>query len=115
MSILNTPYIRKELVEIHELQEKISTYDPLQVFNSPQDALEHLHTLYALVEKQHVVYTRLCLETEDKPAQELRLTIEQVSVMMGRPEEITVAEFYSSMKEDLTEAIKELDPKAFED
>ena len=116
MNLLNTPQIRKELVEIYELQEILSQFNPMNMIAPDKDAIEHLHLLYALVDKQHVVFTRLCLvDPDDKEAKQLKHEIEEASVAMGRPMDLDMNEFYSGMKRELKNAIQELDPTAFND
>ena len=67
--------------------------------------IEYFHTLYALVEKQHVVYTRLSL-SKDPEAMELAEGIKMTSKMLGMRSDMNVFDFYGAMKNDIKQHLK---------
>ena len=73
--------VRGELEEIERLQSEI--HGDLFAFPAlPHDEQkEHLVNLVALVEKQRVLYTRICL-SEDEDAKAMKEKIEQSALMM---------------------------------
>ena len=71
MSFFNSEFVKKEMEEITELQEKI--YD--SVFKFPtmnnKEKLEHIEILERLLNKQQILYTRLSL-SDDPDAKEMK-------------------------------------------
>mgnify|MGYP003112606665 FL=1 len=82
MSFLDSEYVRASLVEINELQEGI--FPDLMKFPylSPERKLKHIKDLEKLLEKQKIMYTRVCL-SKDPEALQIKENIEQTAQMLG--------------------------------
>jgi GTPase Era involved in 16S rRNA processing len=88
--------IREELNEINQLQEKL--YEDVFSFSvMPQeDKIKHIEMLETLLEKQQVMYTRLCL-SDDPQAIEMKDNLRKSVAMMGFPPETDLQILFSSM------------------
>jgi|TARA_B100001142_G_scaffold74349_1_gene75047 hypothetical protein len=88
--------VRGELEEIERLQSEI--HGDLFAFPAlPHDEQkEHLVNLVALVEKQRVLYTRICL-SEDEDAKAMKEKIEQSALMMGFSDQVSVMQMFDGM------------------
>jgi len=108
MSYLDGLFISREMDEIEFLQQKViqQSFFADQSFDQ-ENTIEYLHTLYALLEKQHTVYFRLTL-TDDPAAIELKERLEEAAELMGMPDGMTVNEFYMDMKEEVKAELRDL-------
>jgi hypothetical protein len=88
--------VRGELEEIERLQSEI--HGDLFAFPAlPHDEQkEHLVNLVKLVEKQRVLYTRICL-SEDEDAKTMKEKIEQSALMMGFSDQVSVMQMFDGM------------------
>ena len=97
MSFFDSDVVRKEMVEIQELQEEVYT----KVFDFPfmdkEDRIEHVQMLEKLLDKQRVLYTRLSLS--DDPEAKL----------MGMPENIDMSIVFSNMEKMLKTMRQQVD------
>jgi len=88
--------VRGELEEIERLQSEIHG----DLFSFPalphDEQKEHLVNLVALVEKQRVLYTRICL-SEDEDAKAMKEKIEQSALMMGFSDQVSVMQMFDGM------------------
>ena len=84
MSFFNSEVVRAEMTEIAELQEGVYS----NVFKFPamskEQKIEHVELLERLLDKQKILYTRMCL-SDDPEAQEMKERIMQSAIMMGMP------------------------------
>jgi len=67
-------------------------------------AIEYLHTLYALIEKEHGLYTRFRL-SNDSEALIAASELDGAKVAADLPEFVNADEFYRKLKDDLKKAI----------
>ena len=84
MSFFKSDVVRAEMAEINELQEEI--YGNVFKFQhmSSEDKAYHVEILEKLIDKQRVMYTRLCL-SDDPDAKKMKHDIVESASMMGLP------------------------------
>jgi hypothetical protein len=84
MSFFSSEVVRAEMVEISEMQEDVYA----NIFKFPsmtkEERLNHIDLLERLLEKQKVLYTRMCL-SDDPEARQMKDRIVQSAIMMGMP------------------------------
>lgn len=60
------PQVMDTIINIDELREKIEYLNhEINVLQRPEDKIEYLHTLYAMIEKYENLYTRTLLDQEE--------------------------------------------------
>lgn len=88
--------VRDEMDEITRMQEEIYA----RVFQFPSmnkdEKLEHVDKLTDLLEKQKVLYTRLCL-SDDPDAKRMKENILQSAVSLGFPPDANLNLMFSNM------------------
>ena len=108
MSYLDEPFISKELAEIEFLQQRTINQHIFSEESFDLDkTIEYLHTLYALLDKQHVVVTRLSL-TDDAEALLLKERLEDAAEIMGKPPGMPLSQFFTEMKEEVKAELRDL-------
>ncbi len=84
MRFFSSEVVRAEMVEISEMQEEVYS----NIFKFPsmtkEERLNHIDLLERLLEKQKVLYTRMCL-SDDPEARQMKDRIVQSAIMMGMP------------------------------
>jgi len=82
MTFFDSEIVQKELKEISNLQEKL--YGSMFEFPSMNNEkkIEHIECMETLLEKQTVLYQRLCL-SDDPEAKEMKKRILDSAAMMG--------------------------------
>ena len=100
--------VREELEEINNLQREIySSVLQFGSFSKEQKKL-HIEKLLSLLEKQKIMYTRLCL-SDDPKAKELKATINKSVVMMGFSKDTDMNVLFSSMEKTIESLKKHID------
>jgi hypothetical protein len=88
--------VQEELKEIDRLQQNIHgdlfTFPTLPI----KEQKSHLEDLVKLVEKQRILYTRICL-SDDEDAQKMKKDIEQSALLMGFSDQVSVMEMFDGM------------------
>jgi len=105
MTFFDSEVVRAEIVHINELQEKL--YKNMFSFYQmdKQDKLEHVDLIKNLLDKQKVLYTRLCL-SDDPEAKRMKENIVRSASMLGMPPNVDMNVIFSNM-EKLIEHMKE--------
>lgn len=105
MTFFDSEVVRAEIVHINELQEKL--YKNMFSFYqmNKQDKLEHVDLIKNLLDKQKVLYTRLCL-SDDPEAKRMKENIVRSASMLGMPPNVDMNVIFSNM-EKLIEHMKE--------
>ena len=97
MSFFTSDIVRAEMAEITMLQEDIYC----NVFTFPTMNTEekkfHIALLEKLLNKQKVLYTRLCL-SDDPEAVEMKERIVESATMMGMPPNVDMNVIFNNMK-----------------
>jgi hypothetical protein len=107
MSFLDSPQVQQGLEEAHFLRERLIRQTEVVMATMGEDkevAIEYLHTLYALIEKEHGLYTRFRL-SNDSEALIAASELDGAKVAADLPEFVNADEFYRKLKDDLKEAI----------
>lgn len=105
MTFFDSEVVRAEIIYINELQEKL--YKNMFTFYqmNKQDKLEHVDLIKTLLDKQKVLYTRLCL-SDDPEAKKMKENITRSATMLGMPPDVDMNVIFSNM-ETLIEHMKE--------
>jgi len=105
MSFFDSEVVRAEMTEISEMQEEI--YGSVFKFPtmSKEDKIHHVDLLEKLLNKQRVLYTRLCL-SDDPEAVSMKKRITESAAMMGLPPNVDMNIIFSNMSKML-EVMKE--------
>jgi len=105
MSFFDSEVVRAEMTEISEMQEEI--YGSVFKFPtmSKEDRIHHVDLLEKLLNKQRVLYTRLCL-SDDPEAVLMKKRITESAAMMGLPPNVDMNVIFSNMSKML-EVMKE--------
>ena len=96
--------IQKGIEDIADLQSRVlELYGLVSV--TPEDdeiAIEYLHTLYACVEKEHIMYTRLSLSENEHPeAKQFKEELDQKAKDAGIPSSMTIPQYCTQIKEEI--------------
>lgn len=100
--------VREELEEINNLQREI--YSSVLQFGafSKEEKKEHIEKLLQLLEKQKIMYTRLCL-SDDPKAKELKSNIKKSVVIMGFAPDTDMSVLFSNMEKTIESLKKHID------
>ena len=119
MSIEESPFGMQEVAEMEMLQAKVDSLHE-DILNNPaldtdvQVGLEMLHTLYALVEKQLIIFTRLKLSEDDHDKEIMQNLIDQ-AYEEGVPFGTNVYEHLIEVRDGVKKAIMELQDDPIDD
>jgi hypothetical protein len=111
MGFLEAPHVQRSLEEASFLRERlINLTDRLQESSGldVQIALEYLHTLYALVEKEHMLHTRFRL-SNDQEALIAASELDGARIAADSDDFINGDHFYRALKEDIRNALQGMD------
>ena len=111
MGFLEAPHVKRSLEEASFLKERlINLTDLLQKSGGldAQIAIEYLHTLYALVEKEHMLHTRFRL-SNDQEALMAASELDGAKIAADSDEFINGDHFYRALKDDIKNALQGLD------
>ena len=99
-NFFDSELIQEELQEINYLQEQI--YYTVMDFggSSREQKLEHIEKLKILLDKQKIMYTRLCL-TDDAEARELKKRIRDSIVLMGFSPDTDMNSFFETVSKTI--------------
>ena len=109
------PFIDKEITEMMKLQDIVSELQRRLMREDDYDLLiEYNHCLYALVEKQQVIYTRMKL-SDDPKMEHARKAIEAITLMTGRSPEEPLDLFFMEMKDEIRQLLDNLSGETVDD
>jgi hypothetical protein len=102
MSFFDEEFINEEIEQIEFLRDLVNGLeDTIRVTQNEELVVEYWHAMYALVDKQHVVYTRL-MYTDDPEALILKKNLEDVARETNNSlSPINMPQYYSIMKTDI--------------
>lgn len=104
----NTDILTESVYQVEALQQEcLDLSIASMATNSIDLIIEYNHYLYALMEKQDILYSRLKL-MNDETYQGLVDAIEQYTTAMGRREDQTVAEFHNQVKGEALNDLSQL-------
>lgn len=102
MSFFDEPFINEEIHQIDFLRDLVKGLEEaVQKTNNIDLAVEYWHAMYALVDKQHVVYTRL-MYTDDPEALMLKKNLEDTARELNNSTKpVNMSQYYATMKGDI--------------
>ena len=102
MSFFDEPFINEEIHQIDFLRDLVKGLEEaVQKTNNIDLAVEYWHAMYALVDKQHVVYTRL-MYTDDPEALMLKKNLEETARELNNSTKpVNMSQYYATMKGDI--------------
>ena len=102
MSFFDEPFINEEIQQIDFLRDLVrGLVEAVQKTNNIELAVEYWHAMYALVDKQHVVYTRL-MYTDDPEALMLKKNLEDTARELNNSTKpVNMPQYYATMKGDI--------------
>jgi hypothetical protein len=108
MSFFNSEFVRAEMVEISDLQEEIYN----NVFKFPSmskgEKIEHVNLLQKLLDKQQILYARICL-SDDEEAIQMKERIVESARMMGLPSNVDMKVVFANMSKMLEVMREQID------
>ena len=122
MSFMESPHVLRAIEEIEFLQDRVqeiaiivdlSTNENLD-YRQDELKIEFLHSLYALAEKEHNLYTRVAL-SKDADAQDYKCYLEEQSKDFGIDKSGGLSQYYVELKDQLKVKIKELTGEDLDD
>ena len=111
MSFLEAPYVKKALDEITFLRERLNEQAKIIITVDAYDkdfACEYLHTLYALTDKEHALYTRFRL-SNDAEALRAAALLDGPQIAAKSGEYRNGDHFYRELKIGIKDALGKLD------
>ena len=117
MRFLDSPEVKRGLEEADFLRERLikQTEIVLQTQGEdPEFAVEYLHTLYALIEKEHGLYVRFRL-SNDTEALVAASQLDGSKIAADHPDFVNADSFYRALKEDIKRALTKITGEDLED
>ena len=111
MSFLDSPHVKQSMEEAEFLRARLIELSALVSDTrgtDPQVALEYLHTVYGLVEKEHSLYTRFRL-SGDSEALIAAAQMDGARIAASDSDFINGDHFYRKLKDDIREVLRQLD------
>jgi hypothetical protein len=109
MSFLSSEIVQKEVEECSYLRELSTELEAVATSSGDENiAVEYYHTLYALYDKQQIIYQRICLiagEGDSPEADQLKRTINSELQLQGMLESQSVIQFLEESKSDIRQHI----------
>lgn len=108
-----TPQVKRSFEEALFLRERLEKYAG-SIMNHPETAdqnmiLDYFHTLYALVEKEELIYTRMTL-SEDAECKEMVKTLtEQLRLFEVFDENANMRDVFAAVKKEIRSTLTKLD------
>ncbi len=117
MSFLSSPFVKRSFDEAEFLRQRVTELTVLMQNGREDDeqlALEYLHALYGLVEKEHLIYTRLRL-SNDVEALVAASKLDGAKIAADLDNYANGDEFYRQLKADIKKAIFTIDTNDYDD
>jgi hypothetical protein len=108
MSFFNSEFVRAEMKEISELQNKI--YGSVFKFHSmtKDDKIYHISLLEKLLYKQQILYARMSL-SDDVEAKEMKSKVVETTRMMGLDPGVDINTIFNNMTKMLEMMRKQIE------
>ena len=111
MGFLDSPQVKQSIEEAEFLRARLAELTELVNESKGTDlevALEYLHTVYGLVEKEHSLHTRFRL-SGDSEALIAAAQLDGARIAATDSDFINGDHFYRKLKEDIRDALRQLD------
>lgn len=101
-------FLLEEMKQVEYLQQSVTEmmWDASQT-NDTKYLVEYYHHFYALMEKQHILWTRLKLMGRED-LYGMLIAIEEVCDALGKPPSMSVEVFHSTTREEIKRSLSEL-------
>ena len=115
MSFMESPFVTRAIEEIEYLQDHIKEVS--LIFVADQESpyvdelkVEFLHSMYALAEKEHNLWTRISLSDDPEAADYRQQLMQQLleADTSGSPMPLDVNHYFINLKTGIKEKIREL-------
>ena len=102
MKFMESPYYQQELMDLEVLQRRVAEYAHLMhiIENDIELKKEFLHTLYAMVEKEQSLYTRLQLDNSPE-ARDLMDKLNEEAHESGVPPHHSLPSYHYELKNNI--------------
>ena len=101
-------FINKEIQEMEFLQSLVSSMSKeAETTDNIEFLIEYHHILYALLDKQHVIYTRMIVESDPESVESARILVEEAN-RIGKDPDMSMSMFYSESKAQVKDHIEYL-------
>lgn len=122
MNFMESPVVQRCIEEIEFLQDRVQEIAMIvdlankesHSYKTDELKIEFLHSLYALAEKEHNLYTRLSL-SKDADAQDYKCYLEEQSKDFGIDKSGGLDQYYTELKSSVKDKIKELTDEDMDD
>jgi hypothetical protein len=115
MSFLDSDIVRQEIDECNYLRELSEELERVALESQDESiSVEYYHTLYALMNKQEIIYTRICLLSEDETAVILKEKIIREMISNGMPPYKNVITFLEETKKEIRDQLIALTGEGFD-
>ena len=117
MSFLSSPFVKRSFDEAEFLRQRVTELTVLMQNGREDDeqlALEYLHALYGLVEKEHLIYTRLRL-SNDVEALVAASKLDGAQIAADSGDYTNGDDFYRQLKDGIIKAIYTIDTNDYDD
>ena len=111
MSFLDSPHVKQSMEETEFLRSRLAELSDLLNRSGGTDvevALEYLHTVYGLVDKEHSLWTRFRL-SNDTEALIAAAELDGAKIAAEDSNFINGDHFYRKLKDDIRNALSQLD------
>ena len=109
MSFMDSPYYHQEVQDLEVLQRKVEEYYHVMhlVEGDHEARKDFLHVLYALVEKEQCLWTRLQLDNSAE-AKDIMASLEKEAHAGGVAPHHTLPSYHHELKENIIQELKSL-------
>ena len=117
MSFLDSPHVKRSYDEAEFLRQRVAELTVLLQNGREDDeqlVLEYLHALYGLVEKEHLIYTRLRL-SNDVEALIAASELDGAQIASDSNDYASGDDFYRQLKDGIKSAIYTVDTNDCDD
>lgn len=110
MSFLDAPHVKRSLEEVEFLRVRLIelTHHMENSAGDKEAALEYLHCLYGLVDKEHSLHTRFRLSNK-REALEAAALLDGAQIAANTDGYVNGDHFYRALKDDIKKALQSLD------
>ena len=111
MKFFDSPYYQQEVADLEVLQDQVERYFVLMHMSDGLGAreikVEFLHTLYAMVEKEQTLLTRLQLDGSQE-AQEVISELQTRAIESGMAPHYNLNQYHYELKNNIKSELEEL-------
>ena len=109
MKFYESEFYQQEVEDLMLLQHRLEEYHKIIdiMGMSPDIKIEYLHTLFAAVEKEQALYTRLQLNNTEE-AKEMMAQLHTEAIESGMPPHYTLPSYHYELKNNIKDELREL-------